>query len=129
RPAARLRQRHRAGAMAPRAPGVSAQAPRSLTLLLRDADDLRVVRPASCWTVGRVLIVLGAMAVLLAVVMAWVVMLLKMVNRARDGQVPRFGQPSLRHRGRRRRPGWSGDRTRRCGRRPGRRQYRGPRRW
>ena len=56
------------------------QTPRSLTLLLRDTNDLRVVRSASWWTVGRVLIVLGAMAVLLAVVLGWVAMLRRRVN-------------------------------------------------
>jgi signal transduction histidine kinase/CheY-like chemotaxis protein len=59
---------------------LSYQAPRSLTLLLRDPNDLSLVRPAPWWTVGRVLNVLGAMAVLLVAVLAWVVMLRRRVH-------------------------------------------------
>ena len=54
--------------------------PKSLSLVLRDAGDIAVVRPAPWWTAGRLLAVLGSVVALLVAVLAWVIVLRRKVN-------------------------------------------------
>lgn len=52
-----------------------AVAPRRLRLLLRDADDFRVIQAPSWWTATRLLAVLGLTAAILTAAIAWAVTL------------------------------------------------------
>ena len=54
--------------------------PKSFSLLLRSAGDIRVVRSAPWWTPGRLLTVLGSVVALLLVVLSWVVVLRRRVG-------------------------------------------------
>ncbi|MGD0666272.1 MAG: ATP-binding protein [Bryobacteraceae bacterium] len=54
--------------------------PKSFSLVLRSAGDIRVVRPAPWWTPGRLLGVLSSMAALLLVVLSWVAVLRRRVG-------------------------------------------------
>jgi len=54
--------------------------PESLSLVLREASDITLVRPAPWWTSGRMLAVLGSVMALLLAVLAWVIVLRRKVN-------------------------------------------------
>ncbi len=49
--------------------------PKSFSLMLRSAGDIRLVRSAPWWNPGRLLAVLGSMAALLLIVLSWVAVL------------------------------------------------------
>ncbi|MGO9232081.1 MAG: response regulator [Bryobacteraceae bacterium] len=53
--------------------------PKSLSLVLRNAGDIAVVRSAPWWNQSRLLTVLGSMAALLLVVLSWVAVLRRKV--------------------------------------------------
>jgi len=59
---------------------LSYRIPRSFSLVLRSAGDIKVVQSASWWTPGRLLGVLGSMAALLLAVLSWVVVLRRRVG-------------------------------------------------
>ncbi len=54
--------------------------PKSFTIVLRSAADIKVVRSASWWTASHLLAVLGSMAALLIAVLSWVVVLRRRVG-------------------------------------------------
>ncbi len=55
--------------------------PRSFRILLRDPDELRVLRAPSWWTIGRALALLGIIAAVSLVALGWVVVLRRRVQR------------------------------------------------
>jgi PAS domain S-box-containing protein len=55
--------------------------PRSFKILLTRPGDFRVMREPSWWTLGRVLAMAGALVVVLAVILAWALLLNQQVRR------------------------------------------------